>query len=81
MAGVLDGFSPAAPGYLRFTGDIDPGTLPATPRDALDPGASVQLLDIDPTSPEHGQRKLVSLQWRQAAGNRGRRAMTLALRS
>ncbi len=68
MAGLLDGFSPAAAGYLRFTGDIDPGSLPATPGDALDPGAAVQLLDIDPASPEHGQRKLVSLEWHQAAG-------------
>jgi len=68
MQGLLDGFSPAAAGYLRFTGDIDPDTLPATPKDSLDPGASVQLLDIDPSSPEHGQRKLVSLEWHPAAG-------------
>ena len=67
-AGLLDGFSPAAAGYLRFTGAIDASTLPATPRDALDPEASVQLIDIDPTSPERGQRKLISLQWREKAG-------------
>src|SRR6185312_11365284 len=68
MNGVIDGFSPAGSGFLRFTGDIDPTSLPATPRDCLDAGAGVQLLDIDPASPEHGQRKLISLQWRSPAG-------------
>ena len=28
----------------------------------------MQLLDIDPSSPEVGQRKLVSLEWRAPAG-------------
>lgn len=65
MKGVLDGFSPAAAGSLRFTGPIDASTLPQTPRAALSRDASVQLIDIDPASPERGQRKLVSLSWRQ----------------
>ena len=68
VKGKLDGFSPAASGFLRFTGPIDEATLPATPRDGLDPAASVQLIDIDPASPEHGHRKLVSLKWRAAEG-------------
>jgi hypothetical protein len=68
MKGQLDGFTPAGAGYLRFTGDIDPATLPLTPRDALSPDASVQLLDVDPASPERGARKLVSLKWRAAEG-------------
>ncbi len=68
MKGVLDGFSPAAAGALRFTGAIDPTTLPQTPHDALSPDASVQLIDVDAASPEHGQRKLVSLQWRPDEG-------------
>lgn len=68
MKGVLDGFSPAAAGALRFTGAIDPTTLPATPRATLLLDASVQLLDIDPASPEHGQHKLVSLSWRRDEG-------------
>lgn len=68
MNGKLDGFSPAAAGYLRFEGPIDPATLPADPLAGTDPGASVQLIDIDPASPEHGQRKLVSLFFREAEG-------------
>lgn len=68
MKGVLDGFSPAAAGSLRFTGPIDPASLPQTPTATLSPEASVQLLDIDPASPERGTRKLVSLEWRPAEG-------------
>lgn len=68
MKGVLDGFSPAAAGALRFTGPIDPSTLPQTPRDTLGFDASVQLVDVDPASPEHGLRKLVSLSWRPDEG-------------
>lgn len=61
--GILDGFSPAGAGYLRFTGEIDETTLPATPGDTLDPTAAVQLIDIDAASPERFSRKLVSLRW------------------
>jgi len=68
MKGVLDGFSPAAAGCVRFTGAIDPTSLPQTPRDTLSPDASVQLLDVDPVSPERGQRKLISLSWRPTEG-------------
>ncbi|TKD08352.1 hypothetical protein [Polyangium fumosum] len=64
----LDGFSPAAAGYLRFAGPLDPRSLPQTPALALEKDASVQLLDIDPTSPEYGSRKLVSLQFRAEEG-------------
>ncbi len=68
MTGILDGFSPAGAGYMRFTGDIDPTTLPTTPKDGLGNDASVQLIDVDPSSPERGQRKLASLEWRAPAG-------------
>jgi hypothetical protein len=66
--GALDGFSPAGAGYLRFTGEIDETTLPGTPKDALDPASSVQLVDIDDASPEHLSRKLISIRWQAAAG-------------
>jgi hypothetical protein len=68
MTGVLDGFSPVAPGYVRFTGPLARSSLPATPRDALDPESSLALLDIDPSSPEYGQRKLVAWSFRARAG-------------
>lgn len=66
--GLFDGFSPAAAGYVRFTGPIDPTSLPADPVAAMQDGASVVLLDIDPVSPERGQKKLVTLQWREQSG-------------
>lgn len=66
--GRLDGFSPAAAGYLRFNGPLDPESFPADPKAGLDPAASVQLIDVDPDSPEHGQRKLVSLYFRAEEG-------------
>jgi hypothetical protein len=68
MQGVIDGFSPAGAGYARFTGAVDPATLPATPKDGLAATASVQLIDIDPASPEHGQRKLCSVEFHQPEG-------------
>jgi hypothetical protein len=68
MAGVLDGFSPVAAGYLRFTGPLDLASLPATPGDALDETSSLALLDIDPSSPEYGERKLVAWEFRGNAG-------------
>lgn len=61
--GVLDGFSPVAAGHLRFSGPIDPSTLPVD-RGATDsPDASVQLVDIDPDSPERGERRRIMLKW------------------
>jgi hypothetical protein len=68
MTGVLDGFSPVAAGTLRFTGPLARSSLPATPRDALDTASSVALLDIDPSSPERGTRKLVALDFRARRG-------------
>jgi hypothetical protein len=66
--GLLDGFSPAAAGFVRFAGPIDVSSLPATPKDGLLASASVQLIDIDPASPEHGERRLVSLYFRRDEG-------------
>jgi hypothetical protein len=68
MKGVLTGFSPVAAGFVRFTVPLDPASLPSTPKEALDPKASVQLIDIDPGSPEHGARKPVTLAFRRDVG-------------
>jgi len=68
MATELDGFSPVAAGYLRFTGPIDPATLPADPPAAASEGASVQLIDVDEASPRRGERRLVTLHWRAELG-------------
>jgi hypothetical protein len=65
--GSLAGFSPAAPGYLRFNSPIDQATLPADPVASLAPTSSVQLINVDPSSPTQGQRLRVSLAWHPTA--------------
>jgi len=66
--GLLDGFSPAAAAYFLFDGNLEPTSLPASPPDALSTSSSIQLVDIDPKSPEHGKRKLVEWYFRGDEG-------------
>src|SRR5262249_22828153 len=68
LEGKLRGFSPAAMGYLRFVGDVDPSSLPASPAATLDARASVQIVDVDPRSPARGQGQLAQLYWRKSDG-------------
>jgi hypothetical protein len=67
-AGLLDGFSPVASGYLRFNTALDATSLPQTPASSLEPAASVQLIDVDPESPEVGTRHLLTLSFRAEPG-------------
>ncbi|MBX3191298.1 MAG: hypothetical protein KF819_30150 [Labilithrix sp.] len=66
--GLVKGFSPAAATYLRFTGPIDPATLPADPPASLASDASVQIVDVDPASPERGKRHLAQTHWQRDEG-------------
>ncbi len=68
IEGLLDGFSPVAGGYLRFDRPLDTTSLPADPMAAMDPTSSVQLLDTEPSSPDYGSRRQVSLSFREADG-------------
>ncbi|MCC6556590.1 MAG: hypothetical protein IT372_26825 [Polyangiaceae bacterium] len=68
MDGALDGFSPAAAGFLRFSAPLDPESLPESPLLTLSPFATVQLIDVDPSSPGRGGRRPVTVLWREAAG-------------
>ncbi len=67
MDGVLDGFSPAAAGFVRFTRAISVQDLP-TPPQSVHPEASVQLINIDSGSPECGKRSPVGLKFREDEG-------------
>ncbi len=67
MKGMLQGFSPAAAGFLRFTVALDETTLP-TPLGSLEADASVQLVDVDASSPERGKRHPVALHFRAEEG-------------
>ncbi|MGO8999066.1 MAG: hypothetical protein ACLQVI_37540 [Polyangiaceae bacterium] len=69
VTGAINGFSTASFGYMRFATDIDPTTLPATPQDTLLSTSTVQIINVDPSSPEHDQRHLAQLYWRQAIGD------------
>lgn len=66
--GRIDGFSPAGAGYLRFTGPLDPSSLPADPAASLGASAGVQLVDIDPASPERGRRIPIAVDFRAEEG-------------
>jgi hypothetical protein len=68
MTGRIQGFSPVATGYLRFTGDIDPTSLPVDPPHSALPASGVQLVDVDPASPDHGTRRMLETFWQQPAG-------------
>lgn len=50
------GWPPVMPLYLRLTGPIDAAALPSDPAAYESPGAPVQVIDIDPDSPERGRR-------------------------
>jgi hypothetical protein len=67
-AGLLAGFSPAAAAALRFDHAIDPSSLPADPPATLARDASVQIVDVDPASPERGQRRLAQTHWQRDEG-------------
>lgn len=67
MKGVLTGFSPAASGFVRFTTAIDESALPS-PSESLKGDAAVQLVDIDSSSPERGQRQRIQLHFRAEEG-------------
>lgn len=65
--GMLDGFSPVAAGFMRFSGPLDPASLPDA-EGSLDPAASVQLIDVDPDSPELGSRHPIYVTFRAEPG-------------
>jgi hypothetical protein len=62
------GFSPEAAGWLRFDGAVDPATLPTSIAATREATASVQLLDVDPASPERGQRHTLDISYREKEG-------------
>ncbi|MEM9694098.1 MAG: hypothetical protein AAGA56_16235 [Myxococcota bacterium] len=65
---TLDGFSPVAPGYLRFSAPLRVSSLPADPAASLEPTASVQLIDIDETSPSAGERNPILVSFKAERG-------------
>ena len=66
--GLLKGFSPAGAVAFRFDGPIDAATLPGDPPASLATDAAVQIIDVDPASPEHGMRHLAQVHWQKDEG-------------
>ncbi len=64
----LDGFGTNAAIFQRFTGPIDVDALPADAAASLTDAASVYLVDVDPASPEHGQKRPVVFRFQHAKG-------------
>lgn len=64
--GLFKGFSPAGSVYLRFTAPIDTGSLPADPPASTAADSSVLIIDVDPQSPEQGQRRLAQVRFQKA---------------
>ncbi len=65
--GKLDGFSPVAAGFMRFSAPLDPSTLPDA-AGSLESSASVQLIDVDASSPERGSRRPIYVTFRRDPG-------------
>jgi hypothetical protein len=57
----LAGFSPTAAVYFTFGMDLDPSSLPADPASTRRAESPLQLVDVDPRSPNRGAR--IPLQW------------------
>lgn len=53
---VTDGWGVNSGAFFVLSGDLDEASLPGKPSDTLSKDAAVQLVDIDPASPEYGRR-------------------------
>ena len=65
---TLDGFGLNNAIFTRFSGPIDPDTLPADAAASMAPGASVYLVDVDPDSPHRGERMPLRFRFQDYAG-------------
>ncbi|MFO0675441.1 MAG: hypothetical protein U0169_02830 [Polyangiaceae bacterium] len=66
--GRFHGFSPVAAGYFRFDGAIDPASLPSSAKDSTSSSSAIQIVDVDPASPEKGKRHFASASFRKEEG-------------
>ena len=69
LKGQIDGFSPVGAGWLAFTATLDTKLLPASAAASVDPSSTLQLVDVDPASPELGQRHPIQWRYREAIGD------------
>lgn len=53
---TTDGWSRMQPIVFAFSHPLDPSAVPANEAESMEPNAVVQLVDVDPTSPDFGAR-------------------------
>jgi hypothetical protein len=68
IAAGADGFGTQSAIYFRLSGPLDAASLP-DPAGATQATASVQLVDVDPASPDRGRRVPVKVGFKETAGN------------
>ena len=59
LAGLVsdaDGWSRQTPIVIGLSHALDPSMIPATPVDSKDPASPIALIDVDPASPQFGER-------------------------
>lgn len=66
--GRIDGFSPVTTIYFRFTHPIDTAGLPTSAEASKQSDSTIQLVDVDPNSPEFGKRRGVIHAFREEPG-------------
>lgn len=64
LKGRIDGFSPAAAGYLSFEGSLDEASFPADEKASLLATSTIQLIDV-----ESSARKPIVWKWRRPVGD------------
>lgn len=65
----MGGYSTNGAAFFRFSGALDSGTLPDTPRASLDPSSAIRWVNIDPASAAYGE--VTPISWRfRARGDR-----------
>lgn len=75
--GSIPGYSTQGGVYFRFTGPVDPGSLPETPADSVKSTSSVFLVDVDKTSPGYGKRVPVEVSFSAERKSVGSNALVL----
>ena len=68
LQGLRGGFSSNGAVFFRFSGPIDPASLPSGAIESQAEGASARLVDIDPASLEYGRATPLQLRFSAEAG-------------
>lgn len=76
---VLDGWGLNGSVYFQIVGDVDVDALPST-ADSTDPLSIIQLVNVSPESPRHGERVPLAFHWYPSGDDPYYAPGTLALR-